>query len=410
MFGKQKVFALFCASLLTLGSLAAGHTEGAAPRALDGFFKQVRQQNDMGKDERGEYELLHQKWAGLAVDEDLRKSHPELAAAIERRTKADWERVQKNRREMTKEAKQFRQEVSSDYYRSYYQDMDVQMRRADEYVVSYLEMESTYSGGAHGMYAWHGVNLNSLSGEEIALSHVVKDTGKLTELIIKRLEKDYAHAYFEDTATNVRSYALQGKLNWTLDPRGITFYFNPYDIAPYAAGLLTVTILYQEAPQLFHESYLQVPQEYAQPFPSDYPLITSLGDNGRRDMLEVSDLGEKLAVVVNGQQTEWDTALKDLQPVLIHMKDKKNYLYVDGRTEDGSRQTVVFGIKNGKVQHIGTLPYTFRHVISVAPAEQEFWRFLTNPSGFRIDRNATAGNPSKTDICAVGADGQLTFG
>ena len=407
MLGKFKFYSLLCAGLIAV--TFAGSVAEAAPRAIGGFFKQIRQQNFMDRDEQGEHEVLYQKFAGLAVDKELRERFPKLSAAIEQRTAADWARLQKDSKGMKAEAVQFRQE-SPNYYHPFAQDVDVIVRRADDAVVSYLEMEYTNGAGAHGMYGWHGVNFNSLSGEEIALSHVVKDTGKLTELIIKRLEKDYAHAYFEDTATNVRSYALQGKLNWTLDPRGITFYFNPYDIAPYAAGLLTVTILYQEAPQLFHESYLQVPQEYAQPFPSDYPLITSLGDNGRRDMLEVSDLGEKLAVVVNGQQTEWDTALKDLQPVLIHMKDKKNYLYVDGRTEDGSRQTVVFGIKNGKVQHIGTLPYTFRHVISVAPAEQEFWRFLTNPSGFRIDRNATAGNPSKTDICAVGADGQLTFG
>lgn len=410
MLGKKKLCAMFCASLMALGSLAVSQAEGAENRALNGFFKQVRQQNDMGKDDKGEYELLRQRFAGLAVDAELRHQYPDLAAAIEARTQAEWARMQKARPQMKADAETFRKDVPENH-RAFYQYEDVLMRRADNHVVSYLEMEATDTGGAHGMYGWQGVNLNTLSGEEIALSHVVKDTGKLTELIIKRLKKDYPHAFFIDMEENVRSNALQGKLNWTLDPRGITFYFNPYAVASYSDGLLTATILFQEEPQLFHEGYLQTVQEYAQPFAPYYPLTTSLGDNGKRDVVAVHEQGDtKLCVELNGKETSWDTPLTDLHPVLIHMKDKKNYLYIDGRTPEGNRQTVVFKLHKGKVQHVGTLPYTFRHVIPVSPVEQEYWRFLTNPNGFYLDRNATPSSSVKTDICAVGDDGLLTFG
>lgn len=409
MLGKKKICSLLCASLLAVAVPTVSEAAAAAPKALDGFFKQVRQQNDMGKDEGGEYELLHQRWAGLAVDKDIRSRYPELAAAIERRTQADWDRVQKDRKAMTEDARHFRQDVPH-YYHPFAQNVDVLMRRADNYVVSYLEMEATDGAGAHGMYGWQGVNLNTLNGEELALAHVVKDTGKLTKLIVSQLKKDYPHAHFMDMEKQVKSMALQRKLNWTLDPRGITFYFNPYEIAPYAEGLLTVTILYQEHPQLFHESYLQTPQEYAQPFPSDYPLVTSLKDNSWRDVIAVREQRRKLYVELNGKETVWDVPMKDLQPVLIHMKDKKNYLYIDGRTPEGTRQTIVFKLQRDKVQHVGTLPYTFQHKIAVSPTEQEYWRFLTNPNGFYIDRNATVSSPAKTDICAVGDDGLLTFG
>ncbi|SHK88247.1 Protein of unknown function [Selenomonas ruminantium] len=410
MLGRKKIGSLLCASLMVMAVPLAGKAaEIQQPRAVNGLYKQVHQQNDMDKDERGEYELLHQRWAGLAVDKELRGLYPELAAAIERRTKADWARVQKERKGMKVEARQFRRDVPQ-YYHSFVQDVDVLVRRADNYVVSYLEMGATEGAGAHGMYGWQGVNLNTLSGEELALAHVVKDTGKLTDLIIARLKKDYPQANFIDMKKQVRSFALQGKLNWTLDPRGITFYFNPYEIAPYAEGLLSVTLLYQEYPQLFHESYLRTVKEYAQPFPGNYPLTTSLRDDERRDVLTVQEGSESLYVELNGRKTEWDTHLTDLQPVLIHMKDKKNYLYIDGRTPEGPRQTIVFKVQRGKVQHIGTLPYTFQHIEAVSPVQQEYWRFLTNPDGFYFDRNATQGNSSKTDICAVGDDGLLTFG
>ena len=65
-----------------------------------------------------------------------------------------------------------------------------------------------------------------------------------------------------------------------------------------------------------------------------------------------------------------------------------------------------FRIKREKV----TLPYTFMHTIAVSPAEQQYWRFMTNPDGFYIDKAAKPGSSSTTDICAVGSDGQLTFG
>lgn len=410
MLGKKKLCALFCASLMALGTMAAGQAEGAANRALNGFFKQIHQQVDMGRDSKGEYELLRQRFAGLAVDAELRQQYPKLAAAIEARTQAGWQHMQKARPQMKAGAEASRQDVP-EHYRPFYQYEDVLMRRADEQVVSYLETEATDTGGAHGMYGYQGVNLNPLSGEEIALSHVVKDTGKLTELIIERLKKEYPQAFFIDMEKNVRSYALQGKLNWTLDPRGISFYFNPYAVASYADGLLTVTILFAEEPQLFHEAYLQTVQEYAQPFPAYYPLKTSLSDNSRLDVVAVHEQGDtQLCVELNGQETSWDTPLTDLQPVLVHMKGKKNYLYIDGRTPEGKRQTVVFKLHKGKVQHVGTLPYTFRHVIAVSPVEQEYWRFLTNPNGFYFDRNATPGSTAKTDICAVGEDGLLTFG
>lgn len=408
--GKKKIAALLCASLLVLSVPALSEAgEVQEPRAVNGLYKQVRQQNDMGKDEQGEHELLHQSWAGLAVDKELSERHPELAAAIEKRTKADWERVQKERKEMKEEASRFHREFPR-LYHPFAQNEDVLVRRADNFVVSYLEMESTEGAGAHGMYGWQGVNLNTLSGEEIALAHVIKNSGKLAELIIDRLKKDYPNTRFLEMEKQVRSLALQGKLNWTLDPRGITFYFNPYEIAPYAEGLLTTTILYKEQPQLFQESYLKTPQEYAQPFPSDHPLVTSLKDNSGRDVIAVREHRRKLYVELNDKETVWDVPLKDLQPVLIHKQNKDNYLYVDGRTPEGDRQTLVFKLKRGKVQHIGTLPYTFQHIEAVSPEKQEYWRFLTNPDGFYFDRNATEGNTSKTDICAVGDDGLLTFG
>lgn len=363
----------------------------------------------MDRDERGEHELLYQRFGGLAVDKELRERFPKLSAAIEQRTAADWARLQKESAGMKAEAVQFRQE-SPAYYHPFAHDLDVIMRRADDAVVSYLEMEYTNGAGAHGMYGWQGVNFNTLTGEEIALSDVVKDMGRFTDIIIAQLKKEHPDATFFDMEKQVRKYALMDKLNWTLDPRGVTVYFNPYAIAPYAEGLLQTTVLFQEQPQLFNEAYLETAEAYAQPFSGYYPLVTSLKDNGRRDVLSVDEGGDKVTVTVNGRKTVFDLPLTKLQPVLVHMANKDNYLYIDGQNAEGNRQTLVLKVEKGKAHHVATLPYTFMHTIAVSPAEQQYWRFMTNPNGFYIDRSAAPGHSTKTDICAVGSDGQLTFG
>ena len=108
MFEKFKLRACLCAGL-TAAMLAVSVAE-AAPQAIGGFFKQIRQQSFMDKDEQGEHEVLYQRFAGLAVDKELRERFPKLSAAIEQRTSADWARMQKDSVGMKAEAVQFRRE------------------------------------------------------------------------------------------------------------------------------------------------------------------------------------------------------------------------------------------------------------------------------------------------------------
>ena len=37
----------------------------------------------MGNDARGEFELVHLQWAGLTVNEEIRRDYPQLSAALE---------------------------------------------------------------------------------------------------------------------------------------------------------------------------------------------------------------------------------------------------------------------------------------------------------------------------------------
>lgn len=394
---------------LLVGLLSLSVTVSAAPRALGGFFKQVHQKCETGRDVRGEHELLLSKWAGLAVNEDIRRDYPQLAKSLEKINQREWRRIQQVQEKLKEEAIAFRQNDVK-YYHPLSYEFDVEMRRADTVAVSFLQQEYTGSSGVHGMYAWEGVNLDPLTGEPIPLSAVVKDKDALVKAVCQQLRHDYPQSNFDGLESRLQEDALADKLNWTLDPRGITFYFNPYEIASYAEGLLMATILFREQPELFNIAYQQTAAAYAQPFSAYYPLTTSLNDNGRRDVIEVVQMDGAVRVRLNGQDTAIPAALTDLQPVLIHMEDGRNYLYIDGNGKDSVRQTLVVQLGAKSARYISTLPYSFRHTIAVAPAVQEYWNFLTNPNGFYIDRKGAFTSTTKTDICAIGEKGELTFG
>ena len=394
---------------LLVGLLSLSVTASAAPRALGGFFKQVHQKCETGRDVRGEHELLLSKWAGLAVNEDIRRDYPQLAKSLEKINQREWRRIQQVQEKLKEEAIAFRQNDVK-YYHPLSYEFDVEMRRADTVAVSFLQQEYTGSSGVHGMYAWEGVNLDPLTGETITLSAVVKDKDALVKAVCQQLRQDYPQSNFDGLESRLQEDALADKLNWTLDPRGLTFYFNPYEIASYAEGLLMATILFREQPELFNIAYQQTAAAYAQPFSAYYPLTTSLNDNGRRDVIEVVHMDGAVRVRLNGQDTAIPAALTDLQPVLIHMEDGRNYLYIDGKGKDSVRQTLVVQLGAKSARYISTLPYSFRHTIAVAPAVQEYWNFLTNPNGFYIDRKGAFTSTTKTDICAIGEKGELTFG
>ena len=401
------VASLLWAICFTLAYIA---NADAAPRAISGFFKQVHHHNDMDRDGRGEYELFRMSFAGLGVNKEIRAAYPLLTQTIERMNKKEWQCAQENRTRMKGEAAAFRQE-NPNYYHPFAYNTDVLMRRADTMAVSFLQYNYTGGSGVHGIYAWHGVNLNTVTGTELPLEAVITDQAALAEAICERLRQDYPQSPFDKLEESIAQRAAEGTLNWTLDPQGITFYFNPYEIASYAEGLLTATILFKEKPALFQSAFCETPAAYAQPFIGYYPVVTSLKDNSQRDVISLRFTDKAVYVKVNDVEEAIPVPLKDLEPVLIHMEDGRNYLYIDGLEPSTSvRKTLAVQIGSHSVHYIDTLPYSFRQTIAVSPAVQEYWNFLTNPNGFYFDQSSGFTSTSKTDICSVNEKGTLAYG
>ena len=102
------------------------------------------------------------------------------------------------------------------------------------------------TGGAHGIYMSTFLNLDLKTLSPIRLDDLFEGDYKeaLTDLLWKQLMADNNVSTRQELED--MGYATTGDLepieNFYLDPTGITFYYNVYDITPYSMGPVKVTI------------------------------------------------------------------------------------------------------------------------------------------------------------------------
>ena len=81
-------------------------------------------------------------------------------------------------------------------------------------------------------------------------------------LAMEKLLAEYGEdAFYADPDTLLSDYfawdeeAETYRPSWTLGEESLTIWFSPYEIAPYAAGLLHAEIRFDEAPEIFTGNY-----------------------------------------------------------------------------------------------------------------------------------------------------------
>lgn len=129
---------------------------------------------------------------------------------------------------------------------SYEENLSSQIKFNSNDFISFCVNEYSFTGGAHGMYNTinHVIDLNSKSLlylEDIFAISSLPDIGKL---IIETIAAD--RKYKNPTELNDDGFfsidEVQPTKNFTIDEKGITWIYNPYEIAVYAAGQITVTL------------------------------------------------------------------------------------------------------------------------------------------------------------------------
>lgn len=116
---------------------------------------------------------------------------------------------------------------------------------------------ATYTGGAHGNYFSTYANIDLSQQKLWSLTEIVSDTNQLLPAL-----NDAALLYFQSKpGENVGSRMLVEQVpvtsNFFLSGRGITFVYNPYEIASYADGQVSLFLSYSSILQFLTPAFIE---------------------------------------------------------------------------------------------------------------------------------------------------------
>ena len=294
----------------------------------------------------------------------------------------------------------------AEYFSEFEAKEEAMIRRADSNVLSVLYHGTAYEGGAHGYYYYFGENYNSKTGELLKLEDVVTDLDAIPALVQEQLDLFWEPAYFyEDLDLNQYFKENQDNIAWTLDYHGITFFFNPYEIAPYASGVQVVTVSFADHPELFAEEYTRVPESYGIQIGMENTFYYDFDSDGNLDELivlgEISDdlIHVKHNIYLDGEWYDQSaygnddimpddanviSAYEIFNPHLIHLADGRNYLFIENLEDSDFRTNTVYELTDGTVKMVETL-YSSLH--TEWSDSEEYWltHALTNPYHFEME-------------------------
>lgn len=121
----------------------------------------------------------------------------------------------------------------------------------DKYINYFVE-EYQYMGGAHGMNGTFPFVFRLSDGQEVDWTVVAPGVSeeKMCDLLLKhRMDdmKDMVDGEEGIDETNIFfSETIEPSPWFSVDNEGLTFYYQPYDLAPYAFGVITVPVPWAE--------------------------------------------------------------------------------------------------------------------------------------------------------------------
>ena len=138
-----------------------------------------------------------------------------------------------------------------------------QVKRADDRVLSIVTDETTYLGGAHGYTGRSARNFDVHTGAVLQLEDLAQDPEAFLELCADLLWTASrggenaliaaADGYYDGYEESLPGLLRDG--NWYFGREGIVVIANPYEIAPYAAGRIELTMPYDQLRWVMKEEF-----------------------------------------------------------------------------------------------------------------------------------------------------------
>ena len=166
-----------------------------------------------------------------------------------------------------KDAKEFIDNSKTDYQSKtdeekkeflYTYSQEGELVTENENVLSFMTNTYVDTMGAHGTTIISSYNYDMNNGQIINLSNIVLDRNSLKKLIIEKFKTEEYNLYddYESSLDNFLDFSNKDYiLQFNLLDDGIEFIFNQYDIAPYAAGVITVDFTKEELNNIILNNY-----------------------------------------------------------------------------------------------------------------------------------------------------------
>ncbi|MBR1740819.1 MAG: DUF4163 domain-containing protein, partial [Lachnospiraceae bacterium] len=333
------------------------------------------------------------------------ENYPELGKALDQYARSERKRMKTLHAQTAKEAEKTGIGAAAWSIRNW-----LSVSRADSRVVSLMTKYSDYLGGAHGMYYTDGISFDAETGKILKLEDVFADVDSLPALLEKKLIKKYGKDAFYHSADDLSIFADYGTVGadgsvhikeedytWCISNDGVTFYFAPYSIAPYAGGEFECLIPFRKK-DLFQGSYAEIPKAYARALAWDYDNGTNCGltfkadldEDGMQDTLEIDadasdDYGSDYSVKISYSGNTWKKQLHGYSytPVLMHLKGGRNYLYLGVVMENDYPETYIFSLSKKGVTEVGSKYLGFHGECD--ENERYYTSVPADPKGFKLD-------------------------
>ena len=269
----------------------------------------------------------------------------QVAALINSWNKEIKDMVEQSIKEDEEGAKELREYGGS---LPYEEDADVMIMRADEDVLSIRTGLYSYTGGAHGGYGIFCYNYNAATGQELSLDDVISDRNALYEKIIQTLNETYEkEMFFEGYEETVKDEVFeqekdgyQPKLTWSVEPDGIPVYFMQYDIAPYAAGSLTVKLPYDGNEEMF-ANRLFVNENRVNPVAAYETTYVNVGGVRKalrlENVLENETYNNTVHIYLNDSEVSVDVEYGCSASYLIQKENGQQFLYLESKSDNDYR-------------------------------------------------------------------------
>lgn len=157
-------------------------------------------------------------------------------------------------------------ESTADFY-SYSHHVSMESRRHDERVLSVISQRSEFSGGAHPYLTQYAMNLDLEQLTTLRLEDVISEgrEGELEAMLLQAVEEKFPdigqQTLFEDYPDIIAAGLVRGSMTecWFFTDKGLTVFYNQYELAPYAAGIISVELSYDNLSGVLEPEYVPEP-------------------------------------------------------------------------------------------------------------------------------------------------------